>query len=158
MVKRTGILCLLFVLLAGMLVESAAAGKRRPRKVTRDAEATYALPWLGTPSTAGGCVNLGVANNDCPKFTISTTERWVRMEVADETGTPTAFRITQRRDPNSLDPETHAGPFCGSSGEEPVELVPGVDVIVHVYALGDIVCPGSFGTSGTVTAVFSNVP
>lgn len=81
------------------------------------------------------------------------------MEVADASGTPTAFTIAQKSDPAaSLTAETMGGPFCGSSGKEPVKLMPGVEVVVRVYAFGDVVCPGAFGTTGTVTAVFSNVP
>ncbi|MGH2806187.1 MAG: hypothetical protein ACRDKT_02820, partial [Actinomycetota bacterium] len=129
--------------------------------VTRRAEATYELPYLGSPSTGGGCFSLGVASNDCPTFLTTPKENWVRMEVEDAASpTPVAFSIFQSndQDPSTLESTIMGGPFCGSSGKEPVRIAPGVEVGVFVYASGDFVCPGAFATSGTVKAVFSNLP
>lgn len=154
MVKRTGIVCLLFALLAGTLIAPAEAGKRKPKKITRDAVATYQLPGFGSASVGGFCTN---PPNPCPSFPISTQERWVMVEVDDASATAVAFDITQvRRDGSCCDGVD--GPFCESSGKKPVEITPGLDVRVLVHASGDVVCPGAFGTSGTVTVVFSNVP
>lgn len=150
--KRTGVVCLLFVLVAGMLVAPADAAKRKPKKVTREAVATYRYPAVGSPSTRSACL-------PCPVFTISATERWVKMEVFDDASlAPVAFSIFQNTDNNNAVLEKVGGPFCGSSGKQPVEITPGVDVGFTVYSFGDVVCPGAVGTTGTVRAVFSNVP
>lgn len=149
--RRSGVVCLLFALMVGTFVAHADAAKRKPRQVTREAAENYGMPWLSSPSTGTGCFGDG-----CVRFRVSESERWTTMAVSDESGTPTAFEITQRTDASGT--ETTRGPFCGSTGERPVELVPGADVFVYVYAFGDAACPGSFGTTGTVTAVFSNLP
>ncbi len=155
--KRTGAVCLLFAALVGMLAAPADAAKRKPKRVAREVAATYALPFLGGPSTPGGCFTAGPLGNPCPTFGTTRIERWVTMEVQDASGTPTAFEIHQSDD-ELLSSTYVGGPFCGSSGPVPVRLTPGVEVIVFVYSSGDVVCPGAVGTTGTVTAVFSNVP
>lgn len=147
--KKSVAVCLLLGLLVATLVTPADAAKREAR---REAVETYAVPWLSSPSTGAGCFG-----DDCVRFPISGSERWVTIEVSDESGTPTAFTIAQKAGRIGAG-ETVGGPFCGSSGADPVKLVPGVEVFVYVYAAGDLACPGSFGTTGTVRAVFSKFP
>lgn len=157
--KRTGSVCLLFAVLVGMLAAPADAAKRKPKRVTREVAVTYTLPFLGSPSTGGGCFTVGPVGNDCPRFVITKRERWVTMEVDDASGTPTAFEIRQADPDGELLTSTYmGGPFCGSSGPLPVRLTPGLEVIVYVYSYGDFVCPGAVATTGTVSAVFSNAP
>lgn len=148
--RRTGVLVVLFALLMATFVSPAEAEKRKSKSATREAVDTYGLPWLSSPSTGEGCFGDG-----CVRFRISESERWVTVEVNDESSTPTAFKITQKKDAAGR-AHTVGGPFCGSSGDEAVKLVPGVEVFVYVYAVGDGACPGAVGTSGTVRAVFSN--
>ena len=149
--KRNAVVVLVFVLLAGALVTPADAGRRNPKKVSREAVSTYDHPSPGSPSTKGVCT-------PCGTFQISGSERWVRMEVVDDASlAPVAFSIYQNLDNDNLF-ERVGGPFCGSTGKEPVELTPGEHVGFNVYAFGDVVCPGAVATMGTVTAVFSNVP
>ena len=150
--KRTRVVCLVFALVAGAFVAPADAGKRESKKVTREAVDTYGLPWTSTPSTGEGCFG-----NGCVRFRISGSERWATIEVSDESGTPTAFKVAQKTDRGRA-AETMGGPFCGSSGEKSVRLVPGAEVFVYVYGFGDVDCPGSVGTTGSVKAVFSNLP
>jgi hypothetical protein len=157
--KRTVVACALIAAVSFALVVPAEAAKTRSKRITRRAEAAYALPYLISPSiSGGGCFTVGVAGNECPVFTISKTEEWVTMEVHDESGTPSAFSIWQKGESDGMSFTVMGGPFCGSSGKDAVRIAPGVDVGVAVYAFGDVVCPGAIATSGTVTAVFSNVP
>jgi hypothetical protein len=161
--KRAGVVCVLFALVAGALVVPADAANKRKnsKKVTRRAEATYQYPAAGSPTTKAPCVTLTVVGDTCPTFVIYPTEKWVTMDVDDAASpTPVAFSIWQNPDDELGEGalEIRGGPFCGSSGKEPVKLTPGVEVGVLVYASGDVVCPGAFGTTGTVKAVFSNVP
>jgi hypothetical protein len=147
--KRTPVACLLVALLAGTLMGPAEAARGR---VSREAVDTYELPWPGSPSISQGCFG----DDNCPSFTAAKSERWVSVEVTDDSGTPTAFRVVQITEGDHHPTETASRPFCGSTGE-PVKVTRGAEVAVRVYALGDAVCPGSLGTSGTVTAVFSNL-
>lgn len=157
--KRAAVMCVLVGLVAGALVAPAGAANSKPKRVTRSAEATYDLPYLISPSLAGGgCFHAGGIGNPCPVFMLEKGEQWVTMEVHDASGTPAAFKIWQKKDPNDLSSSTMGGPFCGTTGNEPVRLAPGVEVGVSVFAFGDVICPGGFATTGTVTAVFSNVP
>ena len=150
--RRRGLACLLVVLLTGALVAPADAARRKPKKVTREAVGTYRYPAVGSPSTKSACL-------PCPTFEISASERWVTMEVVDDTSlSPVAFSIFQNTDDNDAVFEKVGGPFCGSSGKQPLEVTPGEDVGFIVYAFGDTLCPGAIGTSGTVRAVFSNAP
>ena len=149
--KRTGMVSLAFVLVAGALVAPADAGRRAPKKVTREAVGTYDHPSPGSASTKAVC-------SPCGTFQISGSERWVRMEVVDDMSqNPVAFSIYQNKDGDNFF-ERVGGPFCGSTGKEPVEITPGEYVGFNIYAFGDVVCPGAIATTGTVTAVFSNVP
>ncbi len=152
--KKTGVACLLFALVAGTFVAPANAAKEPSRKASREAVATYELAWPSSPSTGEGCFG----DDNCPTFSVSRSERWVSIDVEDASGTPTAFKIAQITDADDSSTETVGGPFCGSSGKQPVKLTPGARIIIRVYALGDTVCPGSVGTSGRIRAVFSNLP
>lgn len=142
--------------LACALAIPADAATTKPKKVTRPAEDTYGLPYLISPSFPGGGCFFPV--NDCPGFRTSKKEQWVTMQLKDASGTPTAFSIWQKVDPSDLSAKRVGGPFCGSTGDDPVRITGGVPVGVSVYASGDVVCAGAVGTRGTVTAVFSNVP
>lgn len=151
--KRTRIACLLFALVAATLATPADAAKRNEREPARRATATYDNPAFGLASGAGGAACL-----PCPTFTVSPRERWVKMEVHDDVSpAPVAFDIRQRRPDGSCCAEI-GGPFCGSTGRQPVEIRPGLDVLVFVFPSGDTACPGAFGTRGTAVAVFRSDP
>ena len=151
--KRTGMVCVLFALLAGIAVAPADASRPDTQESTRRRVVPYDNPSVGAASGTGGAACL-----PCPSFAISSAERWVRMEVHDEASpAPVAFDIRQRR-PDGWCCQKVAGPFCGSTGKKPVQLTPGLDVFVFVFASGDISCPGAIGTTGTVRAVLSHGP
>lgn len=151
--KRTTMVCLLITMLVATLVAPADAAKKTPKTVTRTAVATYDNPTLGSASGTGGAACL-----PCPSFAVARDEAWVEVEVRDGASpAPVAFGIRQAK-PNGTCCIKVAGPFCGSTGKQPVAIKPGAEVHVFVYASGDVACPGAFATSGRVKAVFSNVP
>ena len=162
--KRTGMISVIFALLATIIVTPAGAAKTSPVMDTRRAVATYAVPTIGSASRTGGAACL-----PCPTFEISKKERWVKVGVHDDASpAPVAFDIRQRSSDGDCC-EIVAGPFCGSTGKRPIQstpssgrppvrITPGLDVLVFVYASGDVACPGAVGTTGSVTAVFSNAP
>lgn len=151
--KRTVMVCLLVTLLAATLAAPADARKSSRNGLTHRAVAAYTNPTLGIASGTGGAACL-----PCPRFAVDDTDKWAKIVVHDDASpAPVAFGIQQlSRDGTCCDEV--AGPFCGSTGRQPIEITPGLDVLVFVFATGDVVCPGAVGTSGTVKAVFSNAP
>src|SRR5687768_14021709 len=115
MMKRTGMVCLLFALLAATVVTPADAAKSNPQKPARRAVIAYDNPTLGSASGTGGA-----ACFPCPTFAISKAERWVKIEVRDDASpAPVAFDIRQRGLDGACCIKV-AGPFCGSTGKQRV--------------------------------------
>ncbi len=143
-------------LLGGALVGPAEAGKKKkPKRVELVAEVRYEAPALGSPSTVGVCFR---PTNSCGDIATGSTESFVKMEIDDASGTAVAFTLGQDTDPETFGTETQYGDFCGTTGDEPIKIEPGFPLIVFPWAFGDIVCPGAFGTQGTIKATLSNLP
>ncbi len=143
-------------LLAGAMVAPAEAGKKKKKKrVERVAETTYEAPALGSATTGGVCLR---PTNSCGDIATSGDEKCVKVEIADATGTAVAFTLGQDSDPATLGTELDYGQFCGTTGDEPIEIEPGYPLVVFPWAFGDVVCPGGVATTGTVTATLSNLP
>lgn len=145
-------------LLAGALtIPAEAKKKKKPKKVTRVAEAVYQAPGFGTATAAAGC---SPALGSCGNFAIGPDEEWAKITLTDQTGTPTAFSVaqdTEPGDPTNTIEENH-GTFCGTTGEDPIPILPGYEMTIFIWAWGDAVCPTGFGTSGSIKAEFSNLP
>jgi hypothetical protein len=157
-VKKTFSVVLMIALVAGAFAAAPAeAKKRKPKKVTRVAEATYTAPAFGTASSPAVC---SPALGSCGNFALGTADKYVKVELIDQSGTPTAFSVAQDTEPgdatNSI--ETNHGTFCGTTGDTPIKLVPGAEITIFISAWGDAVCPTGIGTTGTVKAEFSNLP
>lgn len=151
--KRTGLVLLAFALLAGIVVAPADAGNRNRKKVTREAVGTYDYPTFGSASTTGACAPCH------PYFPATPQERWVAVTVEDAVSpAPVAFSIKEVSPDGGRSTIEGGGPFCGSTGDRPVQIEPGLRIFVSVYAFGDVICPGAVATTGTITATFSNVP
>jgi hypothetical protein len=145
-------------LLAGAISAPAEAKKRKkPKRVSRTMEVPYSAPGFGTASASIGC---SPALGSCGNFPIGPKDRFVKITLTDQTGTPTAFTVGQDTvpgDPTNTIEEDH-GTFCGTTGKKPIALVPGAEITVFIWAWGDAVCPTGIGTTGTVKAQFSNLP
>lgn len=151
--KRAVMVCLSVALLAATLVAPADAKKANPTNTTHRQVVTYDNPTVGSASGTGGAMCL-----PCPSFAVRATDRWAKIQVHDDASpAPVAFGI-QQASPDGRCCDEVAGPFCGSTGKQPVAITPGLDVYVFVFATGDVVCPSAVGTSGTVKGVFSNAP
>ncbi len=143
-------------LLGGALVGPAEAGKKKkPKRVERVAEIQYEAPAIGTATAGGFCIR---ATGSCGDIATGSTESFVKMEIDDASGTAVAFTLGQDTDPNTLGTETQYGDFCGTTGDEAIKIEPGFPLIVFPWAFGDVVCPGAFGTQGTIKATLSNLP
>ena len=93
------------VVVAGLLLvgapldaEAKKKKKRKPRRVERTVTSDYVASF-GAPETGGGCLD---AVNPCPTISLQRREKFVRVEIADDTGTPTAFLIGQDIDGDEL--------------------------------------------------------
>lgn len=149
--RRAIAVALALGLLTGAFVGPAEAGKKKKRV----AEVTYEAPALGSPSTIGVCFR---PTNSCGDIPTAATEKFVKMEIDDASGTAVAFTLGQDTDPETFGTETTYGDFCGTTGKKALKIKPGFPLIVFPWAFGDIVCPGAFGTTGTITATLSNLP
>lgn len=157
--KKVITLCLILGLLAGALAAPAEAGKKKkkkkPKRVERVAESTYEAPAFGSPDTGGVCFR---PTNSCGDIATGAGERFLKIEIDDLTGTAIGFTVGQDTDPDTFGTETTYGDFCGTTGDDPIQIEPGLPVIVFAWAFGGATCPGGIGTQGTIAATFSNLP
>lgn len=141
---------------ASVATAEAGKGKKKPTRIERAAESVYDAPALGTATTGGGCPN---ATNSCAPMATGKNDKFVKVSIADATGTAVAFMLGQDTDPTTVETDVIYGVFCGTTGDSAIALeAPGVELLTFVWAFGDIRCPGAVATTGTVTAVFSNLP
>jgi hypothetical protein len=156
--KKTFSVVLMIALVAGAFAAAPAEAKKKaPKRVVRVAEATYAAPAFGTASSPAFC---SPALGSCGEFAVGMADKYMKVEIIDQTGTPTAFSVAQDTEPGDATNtyETNLGTFCGTTGDTPLKLVPGAPITVFISAWGDAVCPTGVGTTGTVKAEFSNLP
>lgn len=153
--KKTIAVALSLGLLAGALVGPAdAAKKKKPKKVTREAEGSYDLPPL---VIAGTCSQTGAIG--CVTFLTAPTEKFVTAKVTDQHGQPVAVSVSANTDGQVGDDESY-GDFCGET-EEPIAVPPSTELHFWVGAATDIGisgCVPGAATSGKINVVFSNLP
>jgi hypothetical protein len=142
--KKAIITALVLGLVAGSLAAPASAQKKKKKvkKVERVVEHVYEAPAIG--SGTGACLR---PTNSCGDIGVAMTERYVKVEVVDSSGTKVRFSVQQ--DGKSL------GAYCGTTGDEPIEVAPGGQLTVFPWTAGT--CPG-VATQGTITATLSNLP
>ncbi|MEA2452672.1 MAG: hypothetical protein QOG04_1382 [Actinomycetota bacterium] len=151
--KRILVLMMVIGLVFGSLA-TAEAKKKKVKKITRVAEGTYDAPSLllvGTCSSSGavGCVSLisGIG------------ETYVSAEVTDQTGQPVYVSVQADTDGDNTD-DTIFGSFCGKT-DAPLSIPEGTDLHFWVGVTPDpgiAGCVPAAGTTGKVTATFSNLP
>lgn len=157
--KKSIVLVLALALIAGSFAAPAAAKKKKKKKapvrVERVVETVYDLAALGVgdPVGSGACP---AATNSCGRAATGLDEKFVKVEITDATGLPVSFNLGQDTDPDTLGTEHQLGRFCGTTGDEPIEIVPGAEILVFPWAVGPA-C-GSVGTTGTVSFTISNLP
>lgn len=149
--KRSVILFMILGLILGSV--ATAESKKKPHKVTRTVEGTYDSPAIFLYGSCAESDGIG-----CVSFTSGPNERFVTAEVVDAHGLPVFVLV---RDEYMSDPiegaETY-GTFCGKT-TEPIAVPPGKNLQFWVGAPFAIYgCQPGAGTTGTVTATFSNLP
>lgn len=153
---------LVLLMVVGLVVGSIATAeagkkkkKKKPVRTERVAESAYEAPAIGAPSGVGVCFR---PTNSCGDIATGGDELWVKIDIDDASGTATAFTLGQDTDPDTPGTETTFGDFCGTTGDDLIQIEPGLPLIVFPWAFGDVVCPGAFGTQGTIKATLSNLP
>lgn len=151
--RRSLVLLMVIGLIAGS-VATAEAGKRKkkPVKVSREAESIYDTPAIGHPDVVVGCSG----SAGCAVFALGANENFITLEAVDSTGLPVYGSASQDLDGDGLGDEGFS--FCGKT-TEPMPITPGVELNIFISAAGGInpPCPGA-ATTGTVKAVISNLP
>jgi len=155
--KKSLVVLLILGLVASFAVAPAQAGKKKkkqPVKTTRVVESVYEAPALGiAPPGSGVCLR---PTNSCGDIATGGTEKYVTIEILDTTGTPVAFSLGQDTDPETFGTESDLGNFCGTTGDQPIEIEPGLPLVVFPWAIG-VECK-AIATQGTVKATLSNLP
>lgn len=156
--KKSVILVLVLGLIAGSFAAPAMAKKKKkkkPARVERVVETAYELGALGVgePLGTGACL---AATNSCGRAATGPDEKFVTVEITDATGLPVSFSLGQDTDPAELGTEHDLGEFCGTTGDEPIEIVPGAEILVFPWTVGPACA--SVATSGTVAFTISNLP
>jgi hypothetical protein len=156
-VKRFLVLILALGLVFGSLATAEAGKKKKVKKVSRTVELAYAAPGFGFATAGAGC---SPALGSCGEVPTSAEEKYIKVTLTDASGTPTAFQLSQDTEPgdatNTI--ETTIGTFCGTTGDEPIEILPGYEITIFPWVWGDAVCPTGFGTTGTMSVELSNLP
>ena len=155
--KKTLVVALAISLVAGALAMPATAKKKKkkPARVERVVETVYdvAAIGVGSPLGVGACP---AATNSCGRAAVGADEEYVKVEIADATGLPTSFTLGQDTDPGAVGTEHSLGVYCGTTGDEPIKILPGVEILVFPWAVGPACA--SLGTTGTVSFTLSNLP
>jgi hypothetical protein len=148
--KKLLIFALVLGLVAGALSMPASAKKKKkkPKRVERTAEGQYTGAAAGLYGNVGGNTIGGFS------FATGSEEKYVKVEVTDATGTTISGSVGQ--DPDGDMQTDEKGTYCGAT-EEPIQIEPGVDIVVYV---DQGTCNGgpSVVTQGTIKVTLSNLP
>ena len=138
---------LILALVSGSLVGPAAEAKRsRSRKAT----ATYGPGSVGAGDVGGYCLPA------CASFATTKRERSIQVNVADASGQPVAFKVSQDLDDDGVGDIFNG--FCGKSPKVPITGGATVEVFVWVVGSTGVTdaaesCP-AVATTGEIVATF----
>lgn len=153
--KKAIVTALILGLVAASLSAPATAKKRKkPKRTERTVEGTYLTPSL---IAVGGCGETNAIG--CVVLTTGSTERFVTAKVTDAHGQP-VFVSVQADTNNDMQDDVSFGSFCGET-TAPIAVPSGQELHFWVGVTPDPAiagCSPGEGTTGTVTATFSNLP
>ena len=159
--RRTITAILAIGLVAGAFsAPMAEAKKKKPKKYSRTAEASYTTPPVGVSASvagtsAGGGYCAGFPG-DCVSFPTTAKDKYVKIKVDDSSGTNVVGYIDQGDTTgDGVGDLVHR--FCGEHAVS-VPITAGVPVGVNIYSGTCDESNPSAATTGTVTATFSNKP
>ena len=89
--KKTFSVVLMIALVAGAFAAAPAEAKKKKRRsASPTAEAPYSAPAFGTASSPAVC---SPALGSCGEFAVGTADKYMKVEILDQSGTPTAFNV-----------------------------------------------------------------
>ena len=148
-----------FLLILGLVASFAgvpAQAKKKPKRVERTAQGTYAAP----ATIVGNCTQTdGIG---CMTIASGGSESYLTAKVTDDTGQPVFVTVQADLDGDATS-ETFYGSFCGET-TEPIQFDPGAALIFWVGPATRIPdraasgCVPGQGTQGTLDVTFSNMP
>lgn len=152
--KRSILLGLIIALIATALVApSAMAAKKKPKP--RVFEGSYTCPCGVQIAGRGPAFRLGTGEGGF-EVPLLPKEKFMALEMTDESGLPVFFQITQDVDGDGTFYEHAAGSGCGTT-KEPVPLEKGAPIVVFVQSGTCDTGPG-LATGGTFKATLSATP
>lgn len=152
--KRSILLGLIIALIAtGLVAPSAMAAKKKPKP--RVFEGSYMCPCGVQVAGRGPAFRLGTGEGGF-EVPLLAKEKFMALEMTDESGLPVFFQITQDVDGDGTLYEHVAGTGCGTT-KEPAPLEPGASIVVFVQSGTCDNGPG-LATGGTFKATLSASP
>ena len=146
---------MMVVMIVGLVVGSVATAesKRKPQRTTCTIEGSYASPAI---FLYGSCAESGGVG--CVSFTTEANERFVTAKVVDAHGLPVFAMVREEHISDPVEGAEVYGTFCGETTEA-IAVPPGRNLQFWVGAPFAVYgCQPGAGTTGTVTATFSNLP
>jgi hypothetical protein len=152
--KRSLVLLMILGLVVGSV--ATAEAKKRPRRVERTVEDSYATRFVLDDAycwrPGGSCVRIEPRKGET-FFTATAVDTHGQPVLVTAWG-PETGQGTQR---------LYYGSFCGET-DEPIAFIPGFDVDLRVEYPGGNLSPSvvadcpMFGTTGTISVTLSNQP
>lgn len=155
--RKAVAVAVLIGLLAGAMVGTADAGKKKKKKA-RVIEHAYSMPSPGVGGAPySACLASQMEDAGCVNIPLGLGEKFVNVEVTDAAGLDVYWILAQDTDTSEGDVGYdifHYG--CGNS-EEPIPITEALELRISVYASGGSACPGA-ATTGTIKARLTNAP
>ena len=151
--KKTLIIALVLGLLAGSMVATADAKKKKKKPYSRVVEGSYTQPAPGI----GGVVTLNGQGGTIDAPTLEN-EMFLNIEITDDSGQPVYWGLSHQDENGDGAGDIVTG-GCGNT-ETPLEIVPGYSYTITITAGPGAeapTCPG-VATAGTVKLTFTEVP
>ena len=152
--KRAIAVALAVGMLGGALAAPAEAGKKKkPKRVERQAQGTYAAP----ATVVGNCTQ--VDGIGCIGIMNGPGETYLTAKVTDAHGQPVVVTVDGQTD-EDINTDVSYGTFCGET-EEPIVVDEGVQLVFWIGRASDAAgtqCLPGVGTQGTLDVTFSNLP
>jgi len=133
--------------------DAGAAKKKKPKP--RTLEGTYSCPCGVQVNGVGPAFRLGTGEGGF-EVGVLPGEKFMSLELTDDSGTPVFFQIAQDVDGDGTLYEHDAGAACGKT-EEPVPLAPDAPILVFVQS-GQCGTGAGLATGGTFKAILSATP
>ncbi len=150
--RKTASVAIIIGLLVGAFAVPAEAAKKKKARVFKG---TYMCPCGVQVLGQGPGFRLGSGEGGF-EVPVLPKERFMSLEITDDSGLPVYFNISQDVDGDGTLYEHEAGTGCGKT-TEPAELVPGASVVVFLYS-GTCDVGVALATGGSFTATLSAKP